>query len=504
METGSLLSDALRSFDGRSHDPAKYDAAEANLLCAVGLLGSEGLDVGVGCTRLDEIAADVERIIYLKENYDQFLNNPGKFHNSHAFFCVVSMVSILKTKYRVCYNPKWAHVTPENEVPDEFGKDSRDQFIHAMLNGEGGTCGSMPVFIVAVGRRIGMPLKLVKACRHLFIRWDDPQGLWNCPDGKPNPSQGEVFNIEATGPDVHLISDEEYRCRWPLAIPDEYLKTGIYLKSMTPEEELSEFLAIRGYCLLRNERLAEGLAALRWSSRLAPHNLMRKAELDNLESRIEYVPQGSYYVNKPVQKLEHEKEYPVGPHWYQIDGGARVLIQILRPDHLARTNTFGQSAMNVGMSLQQRDVQLPNGDHARAEVPVHGAGQEMEAYWVELSSNEFALVHKPLTGAFAPLDPQLIGKPILPEPEHSSWRQPSPTRPDTAAGIHHRQWQALSHWEEIGIKRAIEQTNEELARAARVPPGMPPNLAPALGFVPTHGHLPRMPGKAISLPHLLT
>jgi hypothetical protein len=184
-----------------------FDIAEANLRCAVGLLGAEGLDVDAILARLDEIAADVKHIIFLKENYDQFLGNPSKYHNSQAYFCVVCMITILKTKYGAFYNPKWKHVTPETEVPDEFGKDARDQFIHAILNGEGGTCGSLPVFIVAVGRRVGMPLKLVKAYRHPFIRWDDPEGYWNSPDGLPHPSQGEVFNIEATGPDVHRLTD---------------------------------------------------------------------------------------------------------------------------------------------------------------------------------------------------------------------------------------------------------------------------------------------------------
>lgn len=199
METGLLLTDALREFGWATRDSASYDIAEANLLCASGLPGAEGLDRNAQLLRLDEIAADVERIIFLKENFDQFLNNPGKFHNSQAYFCVVCMVSILKTKYGIGYNPKWKHVTPETGIDDDFGLDAKDQFIHAILDGIGGTCGSLPVFFVAIGRRIGMPLKLVKALRHLFMRWDDPEGLWNSPDGVPNPSQGEVFNIEATG-----------------------------------------------------------------------------------------------------------------------------------------------------------------------------------------------------------------------------------------------------------------------------------------------------------------
>jgi hypothetical protein len=80
--------------------------AEANLLCAIGLPGSVGLDTHAALLRLDEIAADVERIIFLKTNYDQFLAHPDRFHNSQAYFCVMCMISVLKRKYGVGYNTK--------------------------------------------------------------------------------------------------------------------------------------------------------------------------------------------------------------------------------------------------------------------------------------------------------------------------------------------------------------------------------------------------------------
>ncbi len=493
MVASALSLDVLQKLgfrDGR----VDFDIAEASLRCAVGLPGAEGLDVNAKLARLDEIAVDVKRIIFLKENYDQFLNNPGKFHNSQAYFCVVCMISILKRKYHVGYNPKWKHVTPETEVPDDFGKDSRDQFIHAILDGIGGTCGSLPVFIVAVGRRIGMPLKLVKAYRHLFIRWDDPQGLWNSPDGLPHPSQGEVFNIEATGRDVHRLSDAEYRYRWPRAIPDEHLKSGIFLKSLTPEEELSEFLTVRAYCLLRAERLAEGLAALQWSSQLAPHNTVRKKQLDDLLSHVEVAEQGSYYINQPPPNPHQET--PIGPHWVHTNG-QRLLVQILRPEHLSPMTPCGMnSAMTVGLSLQRHSVDLPNGHRAWAEVPTHGTAQDMEASWIELSPNEFALVHKPLIGAYRQPDLQRMGQPILPERNPKPWETPSPHPRNFP--VHQRQ--ALSHWEEHSIKIALQTAAEQPIPAA----ALPRHLIPAINSVPTHSYLRRTPGHATQLPHLLT
>jgi hypothetical protein len=74
--------------------------------------------------------------------------------------------------------------------------DSRDDFLHGIIAGRGGTCASLPVLYAAVGRRLGYPLKLVRTTQHLFLRWDDPGG--------------ERFNVEIsnaggidTPPDDH-------------------------------------------------------------------------------------------------------------------------------------------------------------------------------------------------------------------------------------------------------------------------------------------------------------
>ena len=80
---------------------------------------------------------------------------------------------------------------------------------------------------------------------------------------------GEVFNIEASGPDVHCISDEDYRTQWPIPIPEEYLAADIYIRSLTPAEKLSEFLAARGRCLQYNGRIRKAIAVYKTACRLA-------------------------------------------------------------------------------------------------------------------------------------------------------------------------------------------------------------------------------------------
>ena len=64
--------------------------------------------------------------------------------------------------------------------------DSRNLFVHGILGGHGGTCVTMPVLYIAVGRRLGYPLYLARAREHLFARWEQPEG--------------ERFNVECTCP----------------------------------------------------------------------------------------------------------------------------------------------------------------------------------------------------------------------------------------------------------------------------------------------------------------
>jgi len=133
--------------------------------------------------------------------------------------------------------------------------------LHGMVGGPGGTCASMPIMYVAVGRRLGYPLKLVQTRGHLFARWDDPEG--KC-FGFP-----ETFNVEGAGEGIASYDDEHYKT-WPEPWTNIDETEGWYLKSMTPREELASFLAMRGDCLTDNGRLAEAVQAYEWASALAP------------------------------------------------------------------------------------------------------------------------------------------------------------------------------------------------------------------------------------------
>lgn len=279
---------------------ARLDIGLVDLLCAMGLPGGPDGDIERYLDWLDEAAERVR--LQIDRNYYKFIEDPALYNISQAYFCIVCMVTVLQRELGVRYNPKWQGITPDKPAPKDFGKDAADAFIHTIIDGVGGTCGSLPMLYVAVGRRLGYPLKLVKAVRHLYFRWDDPSGAeW---------VHGDRFNIEATGPGIHALSDEHYRT-WPHPVPST--EAEIYGKSLTPLEELAECLATRGYVCSANNYLPGAIEAFRYASKLAPHNPFFPMRLEYLIARRKMLRRGHMYINAPSPSPNHLTNAPQGP-----------------------------------------------------------------------------------------------------------------------------------------------------------------------------------------------
>ena len=239
-----------------------WDIAEYNLLCTSKLPGSQALNIDEALSRIDEMAYRVDAEI--RRNYHRFRANPSEADHSQAKYCVLMMVTVLQQDFGVSYNPE--------RIRNPDFRNSGDLFIHGMLGGAGGTCASMPVLYTAVARRLGWPMKLVHTQAHLFCRWDDP-------DGK-HPFGKERFNLEATGQGANFFPDEYYET-WPIPISHDLVERFGYLKSLTPAEEIADFLVMRGHCLEDNGRLAEACDAYRLACRLAPKDVINPAFFEN-------------------------------------------------------------------------------------------------------------------------------------------------------------------------------------------------------------------------------
>lgn len=233
---------------------AKYtDIAAINMACAVGLPRSEDIDIPKYLGRLDAMA------VWLRQktarSWHVYENDPAKWNHSKNQFRVMLMLRFLHAQFGVHYNPE------RDGGFKHDPSDSGDVFIHGLLSERRtGTCGSLPVFAAAVGRRLGYPLKLVKVPEHLIFRWDDGT---------------ERFNVEYSG-DGSSIHEDEYYHSWPVKWDDELhalnARYGVWLTSLTPRQEVAKCLETRLVALDHLGRTEEALECLRVVERFNPAN----------------------------------------------------------------------------------------------------------------------------------------------------------------------------------------------------------------------------------------
>ena len=211
------------------------------MLAARGLPETDKLDSFALLERLDEWARQVRieicRHLYRFDTTSQRPASEFCYSNSLGRFFCWYMLQVLQEDCGVCYHP-------DRKFQPDFSQPE-DLFIHGIVaeNGRGGTCASIPIVYVAVGRRLGLPVYLVETRGHLFFRWDDPKGtllqwqnpdlnLWIAPDR---------FNVEGSGEGIAYYPDSHY-IQWPELWQEHDFTHGRYLRSMTVEEDLAAFL----------------------------------------------------------------------------------------------------------------------------------------------------------------------------------------------------------------------------------------------------------------------
>jgi hypothetical protein len=256
------------------------DIALLNVLCAEGLPGAEVLSPQSCIATLERwaerVRSETQRHLY------RYRANPTEFESSEGYFRMLMMAVVLYEDFSVRYNPEWMSAPGAVDPNDHFFADSRDVFLHGMLGSSPspnplpeergaaqtrnsplaarpatlalGTCSSMPVLYVAIGRRLGYPLKLATTKSHVFIRWE---------------RAGERFDLEATGRGMNRYGDEHFK-QWPFPVTEEEIQADGYLKSLTAVEELALFLSLRGHCLREAGRMSEAVTSYAEAVRLAP------------------------------------------------------------------------------------------------------------------------------------------------------------------------------------------------------------------------------------------
>lgn len=237
---------------------ARYtDVAAYNLTCARELPHADETNFLKYMELLDTIAESVRQ--ETERNWRLFKLKPAQFHHSEAVYRLYTMEHVFRVRFQIKYDPVVHRIVDRDR--GWVTSDSSEVFIHGVLGEKRtGTCSSLPTFAIAVGRRLGYPLKLILVPNHTLYRWDDGD---------------EVHNLQHTeaGGNVH---PDEYFHQWPRKWTEgDFLlneRTHVWLHSMTPRQEVSKFLCTRATFLYFAGRYDEAIKAVDAAQRFNPIN----------------------------------------------------------------------------------------------------------------------------------------------------------------------------------------------------------------------------------------
>ncbi len=245
-----------------SADLGSVDIARANLLCSSQLPGTPPVDVDGLTQLLDRLAYQVA--MHTEERWSFFEEHAGELEHSQPLWRMLCLARFLQHTLGI----KYCADERDHRSAADWTKTSR-HFLFGLLGPERhGTCSSLPVLLVAVGRRLGYPLRLVHSPGHVFCRWD-------APDHRIPPWR-ERRNIEFNG-DFDSHDDEHYYespLRWlpEWHVQERQRRIPLYLRSLTPAEEVASFLIQRAQVFEAHRMYGPAWATYAAACRLAPHN----------------------------------------------------------------------------------------------------------------------------------------------------------------------------------------------------------------------------------------
>src|SRR5690242_17869158 len=94
----------------------RLDLIEVNLACAVGLPGTEKIDVQFCKQRVDYFAKRVRQLT--EAGYPQFRRRPSEYRDSYTYFRCLLLITVLQRDLGVRYNPA--------KIPDHVPFDTED------------------------------------------------------------------------------------------------------------------------------------------------------------------------------------------------------------------------------------------------------------------------------------------------------------------------------------------------------------------------------------------
>lgn len=244
-----------------------FDVARMNLLCARGLPGSEDLDIEACIQKLDLWAEHVKN--REQQSLPAFLKYREKYRNSLSMFKGAYLGYAIQDDFKCDYNMELLESgAMDDRTSTRFFRDSSDIFINGLINDLKGTCSSIPVLMVVLGRRCDYPFYLVACGGHMFARWDDGQ---------------EQFNFEITNSKGVKSESDEYYTNWPRPISDKEIYEEALMKNLTNKEMLGIFASLRAACFKEHKQYDQALFCEKFVHTIFPQSRITRLQIRHLE-----------------------------------------------------------------------------------------------------------------------------------------------------------------------------------------------------------------------------
>ena len=170
------------------------------------------------------------------------------------------------------YNDEFRTTSATQEQVVAMYRDERNVFLTGLMATRRGSCVSMPMIYLCVGRKLGYPVHLVMVGNHLFIRWQESTDLY--------------LNIETTIASQTAVAENEDVFLEAEGLTRAEIAGTNWLRNLSNREIVASLLFARSGCHSAMDRVESAYRDCRRAVHLAPGDRLAQITLGNLEEKM--------------------------------------------------------------------------------------------------------------------------------------------------------------------------------------------------------------------------
>jgi len=205
----------------------KIDILELNLAVAREVKTFEQLDYNHYKQLIDSWTHQF--LMWLPTVEQEYYQDPARWKNDMNFARLGALAQWLDQAADVHYIPE--HITKQKKGLGVEYKDLRQMLVFGLIDTKEGTCATMPVLQIIMGRKCGWPVSLICVKHHYMCRYDDGKNRYNLE--ATDTGRGGF----AIATDAELIEE--------MKMSPQAVSCGSDLRSLTNREIIAVFIAAR-------------------------------------------------------------------------------------------------------------------------------------------------------------------------------------------------------------------------------------------------------------------